>query len=106
MTGVRTGDGEEIAADLVVDVTGRRSPMARWLADIGAAPAAEETEDSGFVYYGRHFRSPDGSVPPMLGHDGIRQRVDADAARRQRHLVDRDRHQQPGPGPGRPDPGR
>jgi 2-polyprenyl-6-methoxyphenol hydroxylase-like FAD-dependent oxidoreductase len=67
VTGVRTGDGEEIAADLVVDVTGRRSPMARWLADIGAAPAAEETEDSGFVYYGRHFRSPDGSVPPMLG---------------------------------------
>jgi 2-polyprenyl-6-methoxyphenol hydroxylase-like FAD-dependent oxidoreductase len=67
VTGVRTGSGAEIAADLVVDVTGRRSPMASWLAGLGAAPAAEETEDSGFVYYGRHFRSPDGSVPPMLG---------------------------------------
>ena len=67
VTGVRTAGGEQIAADLVVDATGRRSPMASWLAGIGAAPAAEETEDSGFVYYGRHFRSRDGSVPPMLG---------------------------------------
>jgi 2-polyprenyl-6-methoxyphenol hydroxylase-like FAD-dependent oxidoreductase len=67
VTGVHTADGEQIAADLVVDATGRRSPLGRWLADCGAAPAAEETEDSGFVYYGRHFRSADGSVPPMLG---------------------------------------
>jgi hypothetical protein len=31
-------------------------------------------EDRGFVYYGRHFRSADGSVPPAFGgllqHDG------------------------------------
>jgi 2-polyprenyl-6-methoxyphenol hydroxylase-like FAD-dependent oxidoreductase len=67
VTGVRTADGAEIAADLVVDATGRRSPLGRWLADCGAAPAAEEAEDSGFLYYGRHFRSADGSVPPMLG---------------------------------------
>jgi 2-polyprenyl-6-methoxyphenol hydroxylase-like FAD-dependent oxidoreductase len=67
VTGVRTKDGAELAADLVVDATGRRSPLARWLAGIGAAPAAEEVEDSGFVYYARHFRSADGSVPMMLG---------------------------------------
>jgi 2-polyprenyl-6-methoxyphenol hydroxylase-like FAD-dependent oxidoreductase len=67
VTGVRTAGGEELAADLVVDATGRRSPLGRWLAGCGAAAPAEETEDSGFLYYGRHFRSPDGSVPPMLG---------------------------------------
>ncbi|HEY3982283.1 MAG TPA: FAD-dependent oxidoreductase [Streptosporangiaceae bacterium] len=67
VTGARTTGGEQLAADLVVDATGRRSPLGRWLADCGAAPPAEELEDSGFVYYGRHFRSADGSVPPMLG---------------------------------------
>jgi 2-polyprenyl-6-methoxyphenol hydroxylase-like FAD-dependent oxidoreductase len=67
VTGVRTTGGEQIAADLVVDATGRRSPLGRWLADCGAAPAHEEAEDSGFLYYGRHFRSAAGSVPPMLG---------------------------------------
>jgi 2-polyprenyl-6-methoxyphenol hydroxylase-like FAD-dependent oxidoreductase len=67
VTGVRTADGEQIAADLVIDATGRRSPLGRWLAGCGAAPAHEEAEDSGFLYYGRHFRSADGSVPPMLG---------------------------------------
>jgi hypothetical protein len=37
------------------------------LAALGARAPAEEREDCGFVYYGRHFRSPDGSVPPALG---------------------------------------
>lgn len=67
VAGVRTDDGEEIRADLVVDTTGRRSPLPRWLADVGARPPLEELEDSGFVYYGRYFRSADGSVPPALG---------------------------------------
>jgi 2-polyprenyl-6-methoxyphenol hydroxylase-like FAD-dependent oxidoreductase len=67
VTGVRTEDGEELAADLVIDTTGRRSPLRKWLDAIGARPPAEELEDSGFVYYGRYFRSADGSVPPGLG---------------------------------------
>ena len=67
VTGVRTESGEEIRADLVVDATGRRSPLPRWLADAGARPPEEELEDSGFVYYGRHFRSRDGSLPPVIG---------------------------------------
>jgi hypothetical protein len=66
-TGVRTRAGESITADLVLDMSGRRSPLPAWLRDIGARPPAEELEDSGFVYFGRHFRSADGSVPPMLG---------------------------------------
>ena len=67
VTGVRTKDGESISADLVVDMTGRRSALPGWLQDIGARRPTEEVADSGFVYFGRHFRSADGSVPPMLG---------------------------------------
>jgi 2-polyprenyl-6-methoxyphenol hydroxylase-like FAD-dependent oxidoreductase len=63
VTGVRTESGEEILADLVVDATGRRSPLPRWLEEIGAAPLHEETEPSGFVYYTRFFHSPDGARP-------------------------------------------
>jgi 2-polyprenyl-6-methoxyphenol hydroxylase-like FAD-dependent oxidoreductase len=61
VVGVRTEAGDVVAADLVVAATGRRSPLARWLADAGARPAHEEEEDSGFVYYGRYVRSSDGS---------------------------------------------
>ena len=67
VTGVRTRDGESIPADLVVDMSGRRSALPGWLSEIGARDPAEELEDSGFVYYGRHFRSVDGSVPPAIG---------------------------------------
>jgi 2-polyprenyl-6-methoxyphenol hydroxylase-like FAD-dependent oxidoreductase len=67
VTGVWTKDGESIPADLVVDMSGRRSALPGWLSEIGARDPAEELEDSGFVYYGRHFRSVDGSVPPAIG---------------------------------------
>jgi 2-polyprenyl-6-methoxyphenol hydroxylase-like FAD-dependent oxidoreductase len=67
VTGVRTGDGQEFRADLVVDATGRRSPLPRLLEAIGARPPAEELDDCGFVYYGRTFRSRDGALPPALG---------------------------------------
>jgi 2-polyprenyl-6-methoxyphenol hydroxylase-like FAD-dependent oxidoreductase len=67
VTGVRTETGETITADLVVDMSGRRSALPAWLDDVGARAPAEELEDSGFVYYGRHFRSADGSLPPFLG---------------------------------------
>ena len=66
VVGVETEEGERLTADLVVDATGRRSPLPRWLTAIGASPGAEELEDSGFVYFGRHFRSADGSLPPVM----------------------------------------
>jgi 2-polyprenyl-6-methoxyphenol hydroxylase-like FAD-dependent oxidoreductase len=65
VVGVRTESGEEIRADLVVDMSGRRSALPRWLADIGARPVVEELEDSGFMYYGRHFRSRGGATLPF-----------------------------------------
>jgi 2-polyprenyl-6-methoxyphenol hydroxylase-like FAD-dependent oxidoreductase len=74
VAGVRTGDGEEFRADLVVDATGRRSPLPRLLEAVDARPPAEELDDCGFVYYGRMFRSRDGALPvalgPLLQHHG------------------------------------
>ena len=67
MTGVRTDVGDELESDLVVDASGRRSNLPARLAAVGAAPVVEELDDCGFVYYGRHFRSADGTVPPNLG---------------------------------------
>src|ERR1044071_649765 len=46
-------------ADLVVDCLGRRSPVGGWLGAV-----EEEREDSGFVYYARHFH---GERPEVRG---------------------------------------
>jgi 2-polyprenyl-6-methoxyphenol hydroxylase-like FAD-dependent oxidoreductase len=66
VTGVRTSEGEQLAADLVIDAMGRRSTLPGWLAGLGARPPAEEAEDSGFTYYTRYFRSATGPSPPFL----------------------------------------
>jgi 2-polyprenyl-6-methoxyphenol hydroxylase-like FAD-dependent oxidoreductase len=63
VTGVRTADGAELPADLVIDAMGRRSRLPDWLEAIGARRPEEEAEDSAFTYYTRFFRSPDGRIP-------------------------------------------
>jgi 2-polyprenyl-6-methoxyphenol hydroxylase-like FAD-dependent oxidoreductase len=75
VVGVRTDAGDDIDADLVVDATGRRSPLPAWLTAIGGQKPYQELEDCGFVYYGRHFSSADGSIPPALG--GLLQHYDS-----------------------------
>jgi 2-polyprenyl-6-methoxyphenol hydroxylase-like FAD-dependent oxidoreductase len=55
IAGVVTTSGERIDADLVVDASGRRSVLPRWLADQGARPVNEESSESGFYYYTRYF---------------------------------------------------
>ncbi len=67
VTGVRTSDGQELRADVVIDCSGRRSALPSWLHGLEARPPAEEVEDSGFIYLGRHFRSRDGQLPYALG---------------------------------------
>jgi len=57
--------GGELAANLVIDASGRRSPLPGWLAAIGADAPAEESEDLGFVYYGRFFQGPVGTDGPL-----------------------------------------
>jgi flavin-dependent dehydrogenase len=51
----------------VVDAGGRRSALPSWLDAIGCRSPIEVKEDCGFVYYGRYFRSGDGSVPFAFG---------------------------------------
>jgi len=71
VTGVELPDGE-LTADLVIDAMGRRSALPAWLTAIGASAPAEESEDLGFVYYGRFFRPPAGQEQPWLGVLGLR----------------------------------
>lgn len=66
VTGVRLAGGEELTADLVVDAGGRRSAAPEWLRAIGSPGPTEMIEDCGFVYYGRHYRSNDGSLPAVM----------------------------------------
>lgn len=67
VTGVRLESGEEVHADLTVDAGGRRSAVMRLLDGVGARTPHVEEEDCGLVYYGRHLRSTDGSVPEQRG---------------------------------------
>jgi len=62
---VRTVDGEEIAADLVVDAMGRKTPTADWLTAAGGIAPTLESEDCGFAYYTRYFSGP--SLPARVG---------------------------------------
>jgi 2-polyprenyl-6-methoxyphenol hydroxylase-like FAD-dependent oxidoreductase len=66
VTGVRLAGGEELAADLVVDAGGRRSAAPEWLRAVGSPGPTEMIEDCGFIYYGRHYRSDDGSFPAVI----------------------------------------
>jgi len=50
-----------IEADLVVDATGRGSPMKRWLAGLGLPPVREDVVDPGMAYATRVYRAPEGA---------------------------------------------
>ena len=69
-TGVRLSDGEEVRADLVIDAMGRSSRLPDWLTELGCRQPLEESEDCGFIYYSRFFRSNNGDIPPYRA--GIR----------------------------------
>ena len=63
VSGVKTADGEQLRADLVIDAMGRASRSPRWLEALGARPPQEEQEDCGFTYYTRYFA---GAMPARL----------------------------------------
>lgn len=65
VTGVRTTDGDELRADLVVDATGRRTRLSDWLRAAGGQPPHVDSEDCGFVYHTRYFRGPE--LPAQVG---------------------------------------
>jgi flavin-dependent dehydrogenase len=70
VTGVRLVDGsgarQEVAADLVLDASGRRSKLADWLEAIGARRPREESEPCGIFYSSRFYKLRDGVTPPPL----------------------------------------
>lgn len=67
VAGVLTRSGHSYRADLVIDATGRRSAVPAMVQAIGAGRPTETREDSGFVYYLRHFRAAtsDTGRPPV-----------------------------------------
>jgi 2-polyprenyl-6-methoxyphenol hydroxylase-like FAD-dependent oxidoreductase len=67
VTGVTLEDGTSISADLVVDCSGRRSPLPQWLAALGAPPAPEEQVEDGLMYFGRYYRLEEGQSFPAHG---------------------------------------
>jgi 2-polyprenyl-6-methoxyphenol hydroxylase-like FAD-dependent oxidoreductase len=56
--------GERVAADLVVDASGRSGRTAAWLADAGLGPIAERSSGCGLIYYSRYFQRRDGVPDP------------------------------------------
>ena len=67
VTGVRHEEGTELAADLVVDCGGRRSPLPRWLDELGAPPLPEQVVEDGLMYFGRYYRLDEGQSFPQHG---------------------------------------
>jgi 2-polyprenyl-6-methoxyphenol hydroxylase-like FAD-dependent oxidoreductase len=63
--GVRV-DSQDVPAALVVDCSGRRTPVPELLAASGPAPVVRREPD-GFVYWTRQFRVRDGRTPRGLG---------------------------------------
>lgn len=68
VVGVRTTEGEEIPADLVIDALGRGTPSVAWLKAIGAQPPVVESLDRGFTYYTRYYS---GLVQPEQRAPGL-----------------------------------
>ncbi len=60
VTGLHTSHGD-IDADFVIEATGRRSPLGRWLVEVGARPPARWQAECGLAYFGRPLSTaPDG----------------------------------------------
>ncbi|MEV7892018.1 FAD-dependent oxidoreductase [Streptomyces sp. NPDC002817] len=56
--GRRSEEPVELAADLVVDATGRGSPLKQWLAALKIESVQEDLVDTGIAYSTRVFRAP------------------------------------------------
>jgi 2-polyprenyl-6-methoxyphenol hydroxylase-like FAD-dependent oxidoreductase len=65
VVGVRTEQGDEIRADVVVDAAGRRTPVPAMLEAAGGTAPAERVEDVGFVYNTRFYRGE--GLPEVRG---------------------------------------
>ncbi|MFI0967522.1 NAD(P)/FAD-dependent oxidoreductase [Streptomyces sp. NPDC021080] len=64
--GVRLAEGGEVAADVVLDATGRRSSAASWLTGIGGPRPRETAQSCGFSYIAQEFALGGDSRFPSL----------------------------------------
>jgi flavin-dependent dehydrogenase len=61
---VVTEHGRRIAAAVVIDATGRRSPVSAWIAEVGAADPPTSVHQLGLQYLTRFYRLRDGADYP------------------------------------------
>jgi 2-polyprenyl-6-methoxyphenol hydroxylase-like FAD-dependent oxidoreductase len=66
VTGVVTGAGETIRGDIVIDASGRRSPLPALLRAHGTRPAVTISQDCGLTYISRYYRLRPGRDYPRL----------------------------------------
>jgi 2-polyprenyl-6-methoxyphenol hydroxylase-like FAD-dependent oxidoreductase len=60
--GVRLEGGARVPADVVFDAAGRRSPVAKWLAELGVE-TRDDVQDCGITYHTRYYRqNPDSGL--------------------------------------------
>lgn len=75
VTGVSLEDGRVLAAEFVVDASGRRSRADRWLADAGLPAAAAQSTSADIVYYTRFYQQltgrPAGPLNRGFGAGGL-----------------------------------
>ena len=70
LRGVVLDDGTALAADWVVDASGRRGAIQDFLDELGAASMLRRSQPCGLTYYSRHFRLLDDTPAWMVG--GVR----------------------------------
>jgi 2-polyprenyl-6-methoxyphenol hydroxylase-like FAD-dependent oxidoreductase len=75
VVGVRTDDGTELTADLVLDTSGRKSAAAAWLAEAGLPVPEATSESCRITYYTRYYRRlsprPGGPLNRGFGAGGL-----------------------------------
>lgn len=69
---VQTQEGAtQWPASVIIDATGRRSPFAGWLRELGV-PIEEEVHETGILYYTRFYRLHDGlGEPARTSHSSL-----------------------------------
>lgn len=90
VAGLQTSAGE-LRFDAVVEASGRRSKIAKWIEDAGGPRQYELTSDCGITYYTRHFRfhehvevpsmPPNSGFGPSVGLPGIQISLNASDCR-------------------------
>ena len=64
VVGVRTTNGDELRAGVVVAANGRRSEFPRWVREAGLGDIDEVVEDTGIVYWSRFYKVLPGATEP------------------------------------------